>query len=522
MSFQSNYSVVYRFRHLFLAALSGLVMSFALIQPGTWLAAWIGLVPLFIAIRYLKSVQAALCGLIAGLVYYGIILHWMTLFGYAPWALLALYQALYWAAFAGLAVRLSPQRIGWRGYVAIPAAWVVVEYLRTLGAYAFVWGSFAHTQATNLPFAQIAAVTGPWGIAFALVLLNMTLADAVASNAKTRLGPLFAAGVLVLCVLGYGLNATRSAPNGEGHEQRIAILQANMKNDFNPVPDYPRISFERLSGMTRDAAAGGARLVIWPETAIPCDITSPGWADVIGRVARDASVEILAGGYDPSEDPAKQGSYNAVFLFSGDGDKAAAYRKAQLVPFGEFVPLREKLPFLKNYGIRPRDVLAGSEHSLVRTGIGKVGISICFESLFPQIARGETLDGAQILCVVTNDAWFQRTQAARQHLMMAQLRAIENRRYVARAAGTGISALIDPYGRIEHQVGLFRMGTIVADVRPRQELTFYTRHGDWLAFFCVAILIACLPLLLRGSVPHRGAEHHQGTSRASESRQRLP
>jgi apolipoprotein N-acyltransferase len=171
----------------------------------------------------------------------------------------------------------------------------------------------------------------------------------------------------------------------------------------------------------------------------------------------------------------------------------------QLVPFGEFVPFRDKLPMLQNYGVRAEDVLAAKKHVLLNTCIGRTGTNICFESLFPEIARGETLHGAELLCVVTNDAWFQRTQAAHQHLMMAQLRAVENRRYLARAAGTGISALIDPYGRIKKQIGLFTPSTIMANVQPHTELTIYTRFGQWFAYLCVLMLIVCLPLLLRGS-----------------------
>jgi len=280
-----------------------------------------------------------------------------------------------------------------------------------------------------------------------------------------------------------------------------------MKNDFHPVPNYTEIAFSTFSRMTRDAASEGAKLVIWPETTIPCDITSPGWVDRIGALARDCSVEILAGGYDPANNSGQPGSYNTLFLFDKQGRMAGAYHKVQLVPFGEFVPLRERLPMLRDYGIRNEDVVAAKSHRLLKTSAGKVGVSICFESLFPQIARSEVLRGAQILCVVTNDAWFQRTQAAREHLMMAQLRAIENRRYLFRAAGTGISAVIDPCGGIRQRCDLFRQGIIYDQARLSDGLTVYTRFGDWFVYLCIAILIASLPALWHGPLSPSDAKH---------------
>lgn len=503
-----------RLRHVFLAAASGLVLSFALPEPGTWLAAWVGLVPLFIALRSSTPSRAALCGVVAGAVYYGIILYWITLFGFLPWILLVLYQALYFAVFAMLCVRLAPERAGWRGFLAIPALWVVLQYLKTLGPYAFIWGSFAHTQADNVPFAQISSVTGPWGIDFALCFLNLALANALQPRVSRRYVPLIIAAGLTLLICIFGVT---SIPKTEPTQSsRVAILQGNMKNDFDPVPNYEKIAYALYSRMTAEAAKKGVDLVIWPETTLAVDIASPEWANLLSDTARKAGVELLIGGYDASKDPMITGSYNSVFLFDKSGRIAGVYHKVQLVPFGEFVPLRDRLPMLRDYGVRPDDVLAAKTHSLVDTSIGKVGVSICFESLFPEIARGETLSGANLLCVVTNDAWFERTQAAREHLLMAKLRAIENRRYVLRAAGTGISAVIDPYGRTSQELGLFRQGTIISGVQPSSALTFYTRFGQWFAYLCIAILVVCLPLPLRALRAPSGGARHQETEPALE------
>jgi len=161
------------------------------------------------------------------------------------------------------------------------------------------------------------------------------------------------------------------------------------------------------------------------------------------------------------------------------------YHKVHLVPFGEFVPLRDKLPFLRNYGIREVDVLPGEHPSEIQIENARIRICICFESLFPQMTRG----GTHLLFVVTNDAWFGQTQAARQHLMMAKLRAVENRRYLVRAAASGISAFIDPYGRTIGELGLFKQGTLTQQVRSRSALTAYASFGDWFAYLCAGVAV---------------------------------
>lgn len=465
--------------------------------PGLWVLAWVGLVPLFIALRDAGVRRAALCGLLTGIVYYGIILRWMLLFGTLPWLALVAYQALYFALFAALYARLSPRRIGWPGWAAVPAAWVTLQFVRTLGPYGFIWGSFAHTQANVLPVVQIASITGPWGIDFVVCFASLALAVAGASRGRS-LTPLIVAASLVLGMCAFGVLSLRD-PASSAAGRRVAVLQGNMVNDFHPVPNYNQHSYEIYSRMTLGAAKSGPEVIVWPETALPTDISSPGWADCLAATARRARASLLVGGYDLSDSRTVGGYYNALLLFDDKGRKVGAYRKVQLVPFGEFVPLRGQLAFLKDYGIRPDDVLASYRHALLDTPIGKVGVSICFESTFSQIARIETRNGAQVLCVVSNDAWLARTPATEQHLMMARLRAIENRRFLLRAASTGISAVIDPFGRIRRQVGLFREGIITDRVVPSRQLTLYTLLGDWLAYLCIVITAICLLAPIRAS-----------------------
>lgn len=168
---------------------------------------------------------------------------------------------------------------------------------------------------------------------------------------------------------------------------------------------------------------------------------------------------------------------------------------------------------MKNYGIRDHDLCAAQQHALLDTPIGKVGTSICFESIFSNIARGEALGGAEILCVVSNDAWLQRTPATEHHLMMARLRAIENRRYLMRAAGTGISAVIDPYGRIRQRLDVFHAGIITDYVVANRTLTVYTRFGDWFAYLSLIIVVIGLLSNVTSTSKPGHQKHHKRNPR---------
>ncbi len=507
MSLTDNYNVLRRFRHLILPAASGIILALAMPEPGWSVLAWVGLAPLMVALRDVGAKRAAVCGLVSGLVYYGIILRWIALFGFLPWVLLSIQQALFFAAFAAIFVRVSPNRIGRLGYVAVPSAWTALQYVRTLGPYAFIWGNLAHTQANSLYVAQIAAITGPWGIDFLLcfVCLAVSYAD---FHKRRALVPLAAAMLLTVGVLTFGIVSMRT-PEPAGAHRKVAVLQGNMKNDFHPIPNYIPKALQRYCELTRYAANSKPDVILWPETALPTDISDSIIAKPLSDLAIETSSFLLIGGYDLPDPVRSNCIYNSLQAIAPDGEYVGVYRKVHLVPYGEFVPLRKQMPFLSRYGVRDNDLCAAHQHKLLDTPIGKVGTSICFESTFSHIARKEALGGAEILCVVSNDAWFQRTPAAQQHLMMARLRAIENRRFLMRAAGTGISAVIDPYGRVRQRLGLFVPGIVIDDVVASRSITVYTRFGDWFAY--LSLIIVAIGLLAKAPAASKSKhkKHHR-------------
>lgn len=481
-----------------LALASGLLLAGAMPKPGIWALAWVSLVPLFVAMRGTRPKIAALYCFVTGLVYFGIVIFWISLFGYLPWIMLVILESLYFAIFGALSARILPTRIGWPGYIAVPAIWTASQWARSLGIFGFTWASLAHTQAGNLCVAQLASITGCWSIDFLVCLFNIALTDAlIPYNGVTRRASGIAVAAITACVWIGGYLALNAAPS-HSTKANIAIIQGSVPQDVVPGPDYLTQAYDVYDRMSRDAAKGKPSFIIWPETTIPTVITGSAWEARIANLARDTHASYVVGGYNsPPGRSNILGSYNGAHFYDRAGKRLGVYHKVHLVPYGEFVPLRDRLPFLKRYRIRDQDVLPGKTHRLIDTEIGKIGTSICFESLFPYISREETKNGAVALFVLTNDAWFEHTQAARSHFMMARLRAIENRRFVARAAATGISGVIDPYGRVESKLGIFRRGIVTGTIEPRHGITLYTRLGDYFAYGCVVIALASLVHYLR-------------------------
>jgi apolipoprotein N-acyltransferase len=283
----------------------------------------------------------------------------------------------------------------------------------------------------------------------------------------------------------------------------VAVLQGNIDQGVKWSRDWAERTLAIYEDLTRAAAADGARLVVWPETAVP---GSPD-ADAMLRerllaLARKQRVVLVVGavGLEPSPDSASWARYfDSAFVYDPERGELDRYDKTHLVPFGEYVPFRSLLGRLFRAvatGIASADVSAGAApRSVSLPGLGPggddlpVGIPICYELLFPDLMRRFAGDGARVLLAITNDAWYGRTGAPYQFLVMTALRAAESGRWIARAANTGVSALIDGEGRVRAETRIFERGFLVGEVElasPERQPTFYVRHGDWFAWACWA------------------------------------
>ena len=454
---------------------------------------WIALVPWLIILPRLSFRNALLSSLIFGFAFFGGLLYWVGIFGYLPWALLSLYQALFIAA-AGVCIWFCRGLSrGWR-ILGAAAFWTLFEWLRGLGPYGFTWGWLGYSQSSWLDFIQLASFAGVPGLTFLIVLHNAELAEAISSSARSllqRIAPLIAVWTLIaVVVIGGHLVIKRSGNNQQ--ELKIAIIQPTVRepgrDDANHIWTQAEVSEDRaaLMKLAGQVAKEKPIIIIAPESALPGFLNR----DVFlytgaTQAARKSHAWLLVGAH--YEDDAAR-TYNSAYLFSPQGEMKDRYDKVQLVPFGEFVPGRSWLPGIKNYPIREQDLSAGAGYHTMQAGPISLGVAICFESIFPHIARKLVNQGAEILVIITNDGWFLKTAAAEQHRQMAVFRAVETRRWIARAALTGISCIIAPNGKIMDELGLYKQGALVGNVGIGEGKTFYLRFGDW--FIGVVVLLA--------------------------------
>ncbi len=454
-----------RFRGvLLLCVLSGALLALSFPRPGWWPLAWVVLVPWLVALRLGNGWGAILGSWLGGFTFFGILVYWLGLFGLSVWCITCIMLALPLLIW-GVGVRRMEKLAPGARIVGTAALWSGIEWARGLGQFGFTWGWLGYSQSPVIPLLPVARIAGTIGISFLIVLVNAAIAEAIISAGRNEPARRYLIRALAVCtfaalvIVGADKWISHRGPL-RGAPVMVAVVQGNatgpLKAEDVNVPLTPtEISRARQTYLELTAEAARARpvLMVWPESALMSDPDSdPLVAEWVARSARLAHAWLLAGG--PYVD--KQGrQFNSAYLYAPSGNQVARYDKVQLVPFGEYVPWRNRLPFLQRYHVRSFDFAAGGVHRVLQAGIVAIGPMICFESIFPQISWRLTRRGAQVLVVMTNDAWFGRTAAAAQHRQIAVLRAVETNRWVVRAASTGISAIISPDGRIVAEAGLF-------------------------------------------------------------------
>jgi apolipoprotein N-acyltransferase len=270
---------------------------------------------------------------------------------------------------------------------------------------------------------------------------------------------------------------------------RAALLQPDISQEMRWNDANLMEIFQRMMQMTDDAVRSGASVIVWPESTVPLSYaTTDFFREAVEAISRTHGVDIILGSVAlDAQNPDR--IWNAAFLVSG-GRTIGHYDKMHLVPFGEYVPLRKTLFFAHKLTHTVGTFEFGtSDRPLI--GRLRYGPAICYEIVFPQIVRAQVLHGAEVLVTITNDAWYDGTSAPQQHLNQARLRAVETDRYVLRAGTTGISALIDPTGRIVDELPMNRQGIVRGTFQPRHSTTPYVRFGDWFAWMaCAASIVS--------------------------------
>ncbi|PIE33399.1 apolipoprotein N-acyltransferase [candidate division KSB3 bacterium] len=464
--------------------------------------AWVALIPLFAAIQQQDVKNTFWLGWMTGVVYCLGTLYWITItmvrYGGLPFWLsvitlfiLAIYLALYVGIFT-LLLRFLQRYTTIPLLLSAPILWVGLEYLRSFFVLGFPWNSLGYSQYLTPYVTQIADITGVYGVSFLIVLVNAGLYTILLSN-SSMLMKRRTAIVTCCCVgicVGYGVWRLSSSDIDQAAETtRAAVVQGNIDQGIKWDTEHRQKIFETYMRLSKETLNESPDMIIWPETAVPLAFNyDPSFRSRMVEFVRGLNTFILFGGLDflkvPSA-PRQYNSMNSAFLLSPKGELVGKYDKIHLVPFGEYVPFQPLLSFVEQITTAIGRVVPGDTHVVLPYQKAPISAVICFEAIFPNLVRKFVDRGAKLLVIITNDAWFGRSSASYQHFAMVTFRAIENRVAIARAANTGISGFIDPYGRILQQSDLFIEKTLIQTLPFRTTTTVYTRYGDIFARFCL-------------------------------------
>ena len=414
--------------------------------------------------------------------------------------MLVAYLALFPGLFAVFQARFAIA-FGRAAVLFAPATWVATEMGRTYIWDGFPWELLGYSQATVLPVAQAASVVGVYGLSAVVAFVSGAAAYAALESSRRRWRPVAAALAIVLATGVWGALRLRAHRlTSAGTPIRVGVLQGNIPQDQKWDAAERGPIMDRYINMTREAIGRGAQFILWPESSTPL----PYEQDVAGgatirRLAQQAHITLLIGSdqIEPVRPEAGKTPqvryYNAAYLVQPDGTTGAIYRKIHLVPFGEYVPLKRVLYFVGPIIDAVSDFTPGDRVVMLPVRGHLASTAICYEVIYSRLIRAFVQHGSELLTTITNDAWYGWTSAAYQHWEQASMRAIEEGRYLARAANTGISGFVDPYGRVMQQSNMFQSAVMVDELRFIQARTIYSYIGDvagWLGVAITALLFA--------------------------------
>ena len=451
--------------------------------------------------------RAFTLGVLAGFVYFLGTVYWVThvMAGFgglgmpvaaALAALLAAYLALYTGLFA-LVMWRAIARFGIAAMWFAPAVWMTTEWLRATVGGGFPWVLLGTSQATVIPVVQLASMTGVYGLSGFIALVSTAAAALAVSRRPIAVRPAIAVAVLVVAVVAGGaMRVAGGRLTSSGLVLRVGLVQGNIDQELKWNRAFRDSILQRYLDLSRQVLHAGARLVIWPEASTPFFLDAEAaLAAPIRRLAAETRTPFIIGTDEYVREPDGSGEgrvYNSAVLIGADGRSRGSYRKMQLVPFGEYVPLQRLLFFVSPLVEKVSDFSAGTEAVVFDADGRRASVAICYESVYPWIAAAGVDRGSQLLVTITNDAWFGYSSAAYQHFEQGALRAVEQGRYMVRAANTGITGAVDPYGRVLARTGLFETATETVDVRLHDGRTIYGRIGDVAVWISLALTAAIL------------------------------
>ncbi len=405
--------------------------------------------------------------------------------------LLVMYLGLYSGLFT-LAIAALHGRIGRRALLAAPALWAFAEYLRSSGELAFSWGNIAGALLKYPIASQSLFAVGPFGSAMLIVAVNLLVASILFIRERGR--RIQAALLLVLLIAGalagghFRIRRIDAEIEAVDQPANVAVVQPNLDLAIKWKPVYRDTIFTEIEELTGKAAALGARLVIFPETAAPVSMShTRKYREWMRDISREAGVDLYIGYIRHIQEGERWRSFNSSGMFNRNGNLVQQYDKINLLQFGERVPFSGWLPFLERMDFGQANFKRGEDQTIFESPVGRFGSLICFESTYSGYSRDYVNLGADFLVNITNDGWFGGARGPLQHSESAIQRAIENGVTVLRSANTGISMLIDPAGRVVESIGLDREGMLLVSVHKLSSRTPYTLYGQKI-FFGMVIL----------------------------------
>ncbi|HUO03900.1 MAG TPA: apolipoprotein N-acyltransferase [Candidatus Binataceae bacterium] len=499
-----------------LAIVSGAAMGLAFPKFDFGLIAWVAFVPLFYAIDGESLKRVFGWAYLQGFASYMVSLYWIPIplhdfadvrieFAILPLMLLAAVLATYTAIAIWSGIFVA-RRARVPMVIAIPAAWVALEWVRTYFPIGFPWNLLGYTAYRNLELIQFAEFTGVYGISGLIVFFNAVAYAVIFRRGSRRyqIASLSALTATMIAVAGFGMWRVADLQHvTEDGSLKVAMVQGNIPQSLKWEEDFLPQSFKVYVDATAAAAKDGADLVVWPEAAAAFlfqpDDNYPaqfaGYADyrrVLLEMAHNLNTPILFGApaLSTTDPDADYREYNRAYLVSGRGTVDAYYDKINLVPFGEYVPARSIFGLFVNRVVHGFGrMIPGVEQKLFQVKGAKLGVLICYESIFPDFTRRAVKDGATVLMNITNDAWYGESSAPFQALAMAAMRSAETKIPMVRVANTGVSAIIEPTGEITARTPLFERDTEIENVQWRPMRTVYTIVGDLFAKICFAFIL---------------------------------
>ena len=496
-------------REWVLIALTGTLLTVSFPPIGYYGFIWLALIPFFILLHRQRSLRKGfLSGFFVGIIHVSTTMYWISvsvyrygglpLWGAAALTLLfILYLSLYWGLMGCTYVFLDR----WKCAYLFPFAATLIEYIRGLPLIRFPWGGIEMALPPHLILSQIVDITGIYGLGFLIYLVNYLIfriwLDSREKRNATAFTQLILLCLLMISVWGYGYTRIPKVLKDirAWRTMKVCLVQPDIDQSVKWKPSWELKGLKRYLHISGQAVSGfQPDLVVWPEAALTFYIQNePNLFQRVADLARRDHFMLIFGATSYDVTAGKTIYHNSAYLLSRNGKILGRYDKIRLVPFGEYVPMRRWLPFAKNIVGTEEDFTPGKTIRPLESRLGPIGVTICFEGIFPDLSRTLVRHGARLLVNITNDAWFGRTAGPYQHYRLSAYRAVEERCYLIRATGTGISGIIGPTGRTLVKMPLQSEGFIRGVVRLRQgPPTFYERYGNLFLLLCLLFMAGIL------------------------------